>query len=368
MTRRKHPSTGAGVKTICTTLFALALSSSPAFAEYRAWFAPWDYIGDFQPGDISEDFSEMTPPDEACGLRISTPSYYAWTDDVEGIVGSHDLYQDVIIWIDNPDADCDESFSVTKADMSATYSPPDGAVSMEIHTNYGAYWVNKNGYYLYTCGGGEKCVGADDFTIPPQDIWSTLTASAFADVSGSTIDPRRQCARLQRGCRPGAAGGAAADAAAEPDRDPSPHTARRPGVVGAGSRRRCDPNTRGRAHGSRLVRVARSEGLLRRVVCRVHQRRPRRRGERFAHARSLVPVPPAISANHSRALIRAIAAVLLWPYVSRGDGPSPARGRGARTLIDPFESSVTGIRVRRRSPEQLGCSMRVRVHSNPSSR
>jgi hypothetical protein len=192
MTRRKQFSTGAAVKTICTTLFALALSSSPAFAEYRAWFAPWDYVGDFQPGDISEDFSEMVPPDEACGLRISTPSYYAWTDDVDGVVASHDLYQDVIIWVDNPGADCTESFSVTKADKSATYSPPDGAVSMEIHTNYGAYWVNKNGYYLYTCGGGEKCVGADDFTIPPQDIWSTLTASAFADVSGSTIDPRRQ--------------------------------------------------------------------------------------------------------------------------------------------------------------------------------
>ncbi len=193
MTRRTQFSAGAAVKTICATLFTLALSSSPAFAEYRAWFAPWDYIGDFQPGDISEDFSEMTPPDEACGLRISSPSYYAWTNDVDGIVASHDLYQDVIIWIDNPGADCTESFSVTKADMSASYSPPGGgAVSMEIHTNYGAYWVNKNGYYLYTCGGGEKCVGADDFTIPPQDAWSTLTASAFADVSGSTIDPRRQ--------------------------------------------------------------------------------------------------------------------------------------------------------------------------------
>jgi hypothetical protein len=176
---------------ICTTLFALALSSNAAFAEYRAWFAPWDYVGDFQPGDISEGFSEMVPPDEACGLRISTPSYYAWTDDVDGIITSHDLYQDVIIWIDNPGEDCTESFSVTKADMSATFSPPGGgAVSIEIHTNYGAYWVNKDGYYLFTCG--DACDGPDEFAIPPQDIWSTLTASAFADVSGSTIDPRRQ--------------------------------------------------------------------------------------------------------------------------------------------------------------------------------
>ncbi len=191
MTRRKQFTTGATIKTICTMIFALALSSSPAFAEYRAWFAPWDYVGDFQPGDISEDFTEMLPPDDACGLRINTPSYYAWTNDVDGIVASHDLYQDVIIWIDNPGADCTEPFSVTKADKSATYSPPNGgAVSMEIFTNYGAYWVNKNGYYLFTCG--DACNGPDKFTIPPEDIWSTLTASAFANVSGSTIDPRRQ--------------------------------------------------------------------------------------------------------------------------------------------------------------------------------
>jgi hypothetical protein len=181
---------GAGTVTrMIFTLSVLVLSTSPAFAEYRAWFAPWDYVGDFQPGDISEDFTEMVPPDEACGLRISDPSYYAWRNDVDGVVASHDLYQDVIIWIDNPGADCPESFSVTKADMSATFSPPNsGAVSMAIYTNYGAYWVNKNGYYLYTCGG---CAGPNDFTLPFDDIWSVL-ATSFTNVSGSIRDPRRQ--------------------------------------------------------------------------------------------------------------------------------------------------------------------------------
>ena len=28
------------------TLLALVLPASPAFAGYRAWYAPWDYVGD----------------------------------------------------------------------------------------------------------------------------------------------------------------------------------------------------------------------------------------------------------------------------------------------------------------------------------
>jgi hypothetical protein len=136
----------------------------------------------------------MTPPAEACGLRVTNPSYYAWTNDVDGVVASHDLYQDVIIWIDNPGADCSRSFSVTKADLSATYLPPGGgAVSMEIHTNHGAYWVNKNGYYLYTCG---NCAGPGQFTVPADDVWSLMAVSAFANAGGALLDPRRQSRAL----------------------------------------------------------------------------------------------------------------------------------------------------------------------------
>ena len=350
MTRRKQFSTRAIVKTICTTLCALTLSSTPAFAEYRAWFAPWDYVGDFQPGDISEDFSEMVPPDEACGLRISTPSYYAWTDDVDGIVASHDLYQDVIIWIDNPGADCTESFSVTKADKSATYSPPDGG------------GIDGDPHQL------RRLLGEQERLLPVyvrrrrkvrrrRRLHDTAPGH-LVDADGIGIrgcerfDHRSPAAgsHLQRRCRPGAAGGTAADAAAEPDRDSPSHAARRTGVIGAGSRRRCDPNAGDRAHGSRLVRVTRSEGLLRRVVCGVHQGRPRRRGERFAHARSLVPLPPALTANDSGDVNpRAIAAAPRGPYVSRGNGPSPAQWERGRASIG-FSLSPTARPVHVMSP------------------
>ena len=66
------------------TFAALTLSSAPAFAGCRAWYGPWDYVGDFQSGDVSDDFTDMFPPEDACGLRIVTPSYYRWTDDVDG--------------------------------------------------------------------------------------------------------------------------------------------------------------------------------------------------------------------------------------------------------------------------------------------
>ena len=189
MTRRKQFSAGAGT-TICITLFALALSSSPASAEYRAWFAPWDYIGDFEPGDVSEDFTKMLPPGGACGLRISDPSYYSWTNDVDVVVASGNLGPDVVVWIDHPG--CSEPFSVTTADKGTTYAlPENGAVSMNIYTNHAAYWVNNSGHSLVApCG--SLCDGPDGYAIPPEDIWSMLTVSGFADVSGAIVDPLRQ--------------------------------------------------------------------------------------------------------------------------------------------------------------------------------
>src|SRR5262245_43840144 len=104
------------------TLSLLMLSSAPAFAGYRAWYAPWDYIGDFQSGDVSDDFTEMVPPASACGLRISTPSTYRWTDDEDGTTASGSLSKDVIIWIDHPG--CSRPFSTRYYDDSHTFSPP----------------------------------------------------------------------------------------------------------------------------------------------------------------------------------------------------------------------------------------------------
>jgi len=172
-------------------LSALAVSATSASAGYRAWYAPWDYIGDFQPGDISEDFTEMLPPATACGLRIKTPGYYRWTDDEDGTIADGDMSKDVIIWIDNEGAGCSRSFSTRYYDDSHTFSPPGGVgVSIDISTNYGAYWVNNNGYYLYTCNG---CVGPDDEAVaPPEDIWSRLVVTGFRAVSGAVGDPRRQ--------------------------------------------------------------------------------------------------------------------------------------------------------------------------------
>ena len=196
MTRHHPRSIGVTLAMIGTTLSVLVFSASPSFASYRAWYSPWDYIGDFQPGDVSEEFTEMFPPAVACGMRIKNPSTYRWTNDEDDTVTDQDgnwyngtMYKDVIIWLDNPG--CSRSFSVTTWDEMTTYSlPPVGAVSIEIFTSYGAYWVNDNGYYLYTCG---ACKGPDDEAVlPPDDEWSLPAASGLKAVSAALIDPRRQ--------------------------------------------------------------------------------------------------------------------------------------------------------------------------------
>ena len=177
------------------TLLVLALSASPASAEYRAWYAPWSYVGQFEAGDVSEDQTKMIPPAGACGLRLISPNTYRWSDSDGNTVEDDDndnpgnLIGDVIIWVDAPN--CWRSFSVAQSNGSDTLElPDDGAAYIEIHDSDGAYWVNDAGCHLTGCGGVEP--GPDDEAIPPSDHWSVATLSAFKAVSAGVIDPRRQ--------------------------------------------------------------------------------------------------------------------------------------------------------------------------------
>ncbi len=187
MTRQQPRPIRGTIAMVCTVLSALALSSSPASAAYRAWFAPWDYVGDFDEGDVSEDFTMMVPPAGACGLRMNDPSYYRWTTTYDNTVSSADFTKDVIIWVDRPA--CSRPFSVRYADDSHTFTHAD-VISMELFTNYAVHWVNDSGNYLYTCN---ACTTAADFAVvPPDDDFSVLTATAFKAIGTTIVDPRRQ--------------------------------------------------------------------------------------------------------------------------------------------------------------------------------
>jgi hypothetical protein len=123
---------------------------------------------------------------------VKTPNTYAWVNDDMVPIASGNLSKDIIMWLDNPG--CSKPFSVRYSDNSHTFSPPEGAVSIELLNSDGAYWVTDTGYYYFTCG---DCVAVDDKVVyPPDDVWSLPAASAFKAVSASVVDPLRQSAAV----------------------------------------------------------------------------------------------------------------------------------------------------------------------------
>ena len=176
-------------------LFVLVVAASPASAAYRAWYAQWDNVGQFESGDVSEDHTKMIPPPGACGLKIISPSSYRWADGDENTVqddyGNDEVGPvpiDAIIWVDN--AGCSRPFSVNYSPGNPIDFPENGAVFIEILDSDGAYWVNDDGCHLTGCGGVDP--GADDEAIQPGHYWSLAVVSAITAVSPSVIDPRRQ--------------------------------------------------------------------------------------------------------------------------------------------------------------------------------
>ena len=192
MTRQQPRRARTALVVACASLSAVVFSSTPAFASYRAWYAHWDNVGSFAPGDLSEDNTKLDPPVGVCGLRVKTPNTYAWVNDDMVPIASGNLSKDVIMWLDRDG--CSRPFSVRYSDDSHTFLPVVGAVSIELYNSDGAYWVNDNGYYYFTCG---NCVAVDDKVVyPPDDVWSLPAASAFKAVSASVVDPRRQPAAV----------------------------------------------------------------------------------------------------------------------------------------------------------------------------
>ena len=193
MTRQQHY-VRAAITMTGATLFVLALSAQPASGEYRAWYAPWDNVGQFEEGDVSEDQTKMIPPVGACGLRLGSPDYYRWTDGDGNTVEDDDnlnpgnFTEDVIIWVDAPN--CWHSFSVEQLGGPDPELPDDGAVYIGIGGSNGAYWVDDDGCHLSGCGGVDPAV--DDEATAPSDYWSLAAVSAFKAVNAGVIDPQRQ--------------------------------------------------------------------------------------------------------------------------------------------------------------------------------
>lgn len=184
----------AAVTMTCTTLSLFVLSASPAFASYRAWYAPGDDIGQFETGDVSEDETKLIPPVGACGFRMISPNSFRWVSsdgntvvDDDGLYESGPIVLDAIIWLGHPG--CSQPFS-TVIDSGDTLELPEaGALYLEIDGAEGAYWVGDDGCHVTGCGGVD---GPDDEAIAPPKYWLVSVVSAFKAVSASIVDPSRQ--------------------------------------------------------------------------------------------------------------------------------------------------------------------------------
>lgn len=177
------------MKRIAITLTFVVISTFMASASYATQqFQVWYYDDDgwFAEGDLSEGGTKLVAPSYACGLRINDPAYYQWIGDAGAQLGNANLSKDVIAWIAKPG--CPEGFKVEYSDGSHTFEHESGGHYMDITTNYGATWVDKDGH-VPACG---NCVGPDEETyFTNHSNWSSLVG-AFDIISASILDTRHQ--------------------------------------------------------------------------------------------------------------------------------------------------------------------------------
>ena len=143
---RQQPYARAAITMTGATLCVLALSAQPASAEYRAWYAPSDYFGYFEAGDVSEGETKMIPPVGACGLRLISPNNFRWADGDGNTVEDDENENpgplengDVIIWLDAPN--CWHSFSVEQLGGPDPELRPDPPLRHAVDPHMGATGV-----------------------------------------------------------------------------------------------------------------------------------------------------------------------------------------------------------------------------------
>ena len=274
MTQPQH-SARATLTMIVATVSVLVLSSSPALAQYRAW-----YLDDndwFEEGDVSHGNTKLLPPDWACGLRVDDPSDYLWVGEYEVVVDQGDPDIDMIIWIDNPATDCPKGFTIEYLEREC-HLPACIGRALPGDPNRRGRALGRQGRRLAAL---RQLQGPQRYHLLPA-------GDRVVDRRGERIqDGERRhrrsaaaswCARSD--CRARRSGGAIAAPAAHPHRGASPCPGRRPRGLGPGAGGGIPAGAARRAHLDRLLRVAGATGPLYRVVRGVHDRGSASRDER----------------------------------------------------------------------------------------
>lgn len=128
-------------KTIIPSFLALIAYSSTSFADYTVWYDSETH----QENQIYSGSTLLTPPSWACARKFTNPSYYRHLNTYHGTLDSDDFYKDIYVWVAKPGCPHTSSAFVEYTDGSQSFSPPFGAIAIEISTNYGSKWVDENG-------------------------------------------------------------------------------------------------------------------------------------------------------------------------------------------------------------------------------
>jgi len=156
------------LKALIPGVLALSAYSSTSLADYKIWYDSEN----FQEHQIYNGNTLLVPPDWACGRKFSMPSYYRHLDVYHNTLDSADFWKDIYVWIEKPGCPYTNTSFIEYIDGSQTFSPPLGAIAIEISTNYSSRWVDENGSWP-VCN---DCAGPTEYGTKTHE-WENIFGS-----------------------------------------------------------------------------------------------------------------------------------------------------------------------------------------------
>ena len=145
-------------KVMLTGFLALCAYSTTSLAAYD--YTVWYDNATKQEHQIYNGNTLLTPPSWACARKFSNPSYYRHLNTYYDTLNSANFSKDIYVWIAKPGCPYTNESFIEYVDGSQSFSPPAGAIAIEISTSYSSRWVDENGSRP-AC---KNCTGPTGFT------------------------------------------------------------------------------------------------------------------------------------------------------------------------------------------------------------
>ncbi len=133
----------------------LGTYSTTSLADYYVWYDNENR----QEQQLYSGNTLLEAPDWACARKFTTPSYYRHLDTYHNTMDSADFWKDIYVWIPKPGCPYTSEAFIEYIDGSQSFTPPIGAIGIEISTENSSRWVDENGGWPYC----HDCQGSLDF-------------------------------------------------------------------------------------------------------------------------------------------------------------------------------------------------------------